>query len=135
MAAPKLHRNVVALGLVSLLTDLSSEMIYPLLPGFLTRSLGAGPAAIGLIEGLAEATASMMKLASGTLSDRLGKKKPLVVLGYAIAAIAALAAALALDAHAPGHLDAAADFFVLGEREVAADPRAGRHRRGEAGCD
>src|SRR4030042_1458655 len=65
MATRKLHRNVVALGLVSLLTDLSSEMIYPLLPVFLTVTLAAGPAALGLIEGVAETTAGLLKLFSG----------------------------------------------------------------------
>lgn len=85
---PKLHRNVLALGMVSLLTDLSSEMIYPLLPLFLAASLGAGPAALGLIEGVAETTASLLKLFSGAWSDRAGKKKPLVLLGYGVSAIA-----------------------------------------------
>lgn len=84
----RLHRNVVALGLVSLLTDFSSEMIYPLLPVFLTATLGAGPAALGLIEGMAETTASLLKLFSGAWADRAGKKKPLVVAGYSVSAIA-----------------------------------------------
>ena len=83
-----LGRNVVALGLVSLLTDLSSEMIYPLLPVFLTAVLGAGPAALGIIEGVAETTASLLKLFSGVWSDRVGKKKPLVVAGYALSTVA-----------------------------------------------
>jgi MFS family permease len=87
-AAPKLHRNVLALGVVSLLTDLSSEMIYPLLPVFLATTLAAGPAALGLIEGVAEATASLLKLFSGAWSDRAGKKKPLVLLGYGVSALA-----------------------------------------------
>ena len=73
--------------MVSLLTDLSSEMIYPLLPFFLT-TLGAGAAFLGVIEGVAETTASMLKLASGWFSDRIGKRKPLVVAGYTIAGIA-----------------------------------------------
>jgi len=79
------RRSVLALGWVSFLTDVSSEMIYPLLPGFLTRSLGAGPAAIGLIEGIAEATASLAKIGSGVWSDRVRRRKPLVLLGYGIA--------------------------------------------------
>lgn len=83
-----LGRNVLALGAVSLLTDLSSEMIYPLLPVFLAGTLGAGTATIGAIEGAAEATASLLKLASGRLSDRLGRRKPLVVAGYALASAA-----------------------------------------------
>ena len=84
----RLHRNIVALGFVSLLTDLSSEMIYPLLPVFLTAVLGAGPAALGIIEGVAETTASLLKLFSGVWSDRVGKKKPLVVAGYALSTVA-----------------------------------------------
>lgn len=88
MESRKLHRNVVALGLVSLLTDFSSEMIYPLLPVFLTTTLGAGPAALGLIEGVAETTASLLKLYSGAWSDRVGKKKPLVLLGYGLSTAA-----------------------------------------------
>lgn len=82
-----LHGNLLWLSIVSLLTDLSSEMIYPLLPFFLI-SLGAGPAFLGLVEGVAETTASMLKLASGWFSDRVGKRKPLVVAGYSIASVA-----------------------------------------------
>jgi MFS family permease len=80
--------NVLWLGLVSLLTDLSSEMIYPLLPFFLTTTLGAGPAFLGIVEGIAEATASLLKLASGWFSDRIGRRKPLVLVGYGLASIA-----------------------------------------------
>lgn len=82
------RRSVIALGWVSFLTDMSSDMIYPLLPAFLTKSLGAGPAAVGLIEGLAETTASLTKIGSGIWSDRVRRRKPIVVLGYVIAAIA-----------------------------------------------
>ncbi|MGB3096391.1 MAG: MFS transporter [Candidatus Deferrimicrobiaceae bacterium] len=88
MTRPRLHRNVVALGLVSLLTDLSAHMIYPLLPVFLTVTLGAGPAILGIIEGVAEATASLLKLFSGVWSDRLGRKKPLVLAGYFLSSVA-----------------------------------------------
>jgi MFS family permease len=87
-AGLKLPPNVRALGVVSLLTDVSSEMIYPLLPRFVTGALHAGPVALGAIEGAAEATASLLKLGSGWLSDRMDRRKPLVVLGYAIAAAA-----------------------------------------------
>lgn len=80
--------NVLWLGVVSLLTDLSSEMIYPLLPFFLTSTLGAGPAFLGIVEGIAEATASLLKLASGWFSDRVGRRKPLVLIGYGIASVA-----------------------------------------------
>ncbi len=74
--------NVLVLGLVSFLTDVSSEMIYPLLPLYLTR-LGAGPAIIGLIEGMAESIASLLKVFSGYFSDRLRRRKALAILGYA----------------------------------------------------
>jgi MFS family permease len=83
-----LPRNVIVLGVVSLLTDMSSDMILPLLPLFITATLGAGPAALGVIEGIAEATASFLKLVSGAWSDRAARKKPLVVWGYLLAAIA-----------------------------------------------
>jgi len=82
---PKLGRNVMALAAVSFLTDVSSEMIYPLLPVFLTSVLGANASFIGAIEGAAETTAALLKLASGWWSDRVRKRKPLVLLGYAIA--------------------------------------------------
>ncbi len=82
------RRSVVALGWVSFLTDVSSDMIYPLLPAFLTKSLGAGPAAVGLIEGVAETTASLTKVGSGVWSDRVRRRKPLVLVGYGVAAIA-----------------------------------------------
>jgi MFS family permease len=85
-AQPPLPRNVKALGLVSLLSDVASEMIYPLLPLFLTSVLGASAAAIGTIEGFAESVASLLKLASGWLSDRV-RRKPLVLFGYGLAAI------------------------------------------------
>jgi len=83
----RLPRNVVALGLVSLFTDMSSEMIYPLLPVFLTATLGAGPAALGVIEGVAETTASLLKLFSGAWSDRWGRRKPLVLAGYGLSSV------------------------------------------------
>ena len=84
---PPLPRTVEALGLVSLLTDASSEMIYPLLPAFLTGPLKGGPAFLGLVEGAAEAVASVLKIVSGRLSDRLPRRKPLVVAGYALSSV------------------------------------------------
>lgn len=84
---PRLSRNVFALSAVSFFTDVSSEMIYPLLPIFLTTVLGANARFIGAIEGAAETTASLLKLASGWWSDRMQKRKPLVVLGYGIASL------------------------------------------------
>lgn len=82
-----LPRNVFAISLVSLLNDASSEIIYPLLPVFLATSLGASARAIGMIEGLAESMASLLKLFAGYLSDRLGKRKALVVAGYSLASL------------------------------------------------
>ena len=79
-----LPRTVIVLGLVSLLNDTASEMITPLLPVLLTVTLGAGPAIVGLVEGLAEATASVLKLVSGRLADRGVSIKGLVVGGYAL---------------------------------------------------
>ena len=79
---------MVTIGLVSLLNDASSEIIYPLLPVFLAGSLGASARAIGIIEGLAESVASLLKLFAGYLSDRLAKRKVLVVAGYALASAA-----------------------------------------------
>lgn len=84
----KLPRNVVAISLVSLLNDASSEIIYPLLPVFLSLTLGASPAIVGLIEGAAESVSGFLKLFAGYFSDRRGKRKGFVVLGYALAGIA-----------------------------------------------
>ena len=96
-----LSRNVLALGLVSLLTDVSSEMIYPLLPLFLTSVLGAGQTFVGLVEGVAESAASLTKLGSGWLSDRLGQRKGLVVAGYTLSSLTRPLVAFAL---APWHV-------------------------------
>jgi len=82
-----LPRNVLALSLVALLNDVSSEIIYPVLPAFLALSLGASPFAIGLIEGFAESVASLLKLVSCDLGDRFGTRKLPVFLGYSLAAI------------------------------------------------
>ena len=83
-----LGKNVLALSAVSFFTDVSSEMIYPLLPVFLTATLGASAGVLGAIEGAAETTASLLKLASGWWSDRVRRRKPLVLAGYALAALA-----------------------------------------------
>lgn len=92
---PWRSRNVLALGVVSLLTDVASEMIAPLLPLFLATTLGAGPAALGLVEGVADAVASLVKLWAGAASDRAKSRKGLVLWGYAIAAGARPLVALA----------------------------------------
>ena len=82
-----LSPTVKALGAVSLCTDVSSEMVYPITPILLTKVLGAPAWAVGLIEGLAETATSLLKLYSGGVSDRTGKRKPLTLLGYGLAAI------------------------------------------------
>jgi MFS family permease len=81
-ASKPLPRTVKVLGGVSFLNDAASDMIYPLLPLFLTQTLGAGPAALGLIEGVAESTASLFKLFSGVLSDRVRNRKVWILGGY-----------------------------------------------------
>jgi MFS family permease len=84
---PKLGRNVIGLSAVSFFTDVSTEMIYPLLPVFLAGVLGANASFIGAIEGTAETTASLLKLLSGWWSDKVSSRKPFVVAGYLIASI------------------------------------------------
>ncbi|MFA5170890.1 MAG: MFS transporter [Sulfuriferula sp.] len=86
MARVKLPKGVIALGFVSLFMDLSSEMIHSLLPVYLVVVLGASVLSVGLIEGVAEATASITKVFSGVISDWMGRRKPLVLLGYGMAA-------------------------------------------------
>ncbi|CUU10994.1 Predicted arabinose efflux permease, MFS family [Armatimonadetes bacterium GBS] len=86
MARLRLPKPVVAFGSVSLLNDLSSEMIYPLLPLFL-KGLGASVAFIGVIEGIAETAASLLKLFSGWLADRFGRHRALALAGYVLASL------------------------------------------------
>ncbi|HNO76402.1 MAG TPA: MFS transporter [Nitrosomonas mobilis] len=83
----KLPKTIVALGLVSLFMDISSEMIHSLLPLFLVTVLGASALSVGFIEGIAEATASIAKVFSGVISDWMGRRKLLVLLGYGLAAL------------------------------------------------
>ena len=83
----QLPGGIWALGFVSLFMDISSEMIHGLLPVFLTSVLGASAEMIGLIEGVGEATASLSKLVSGWISDKVGRRKPLTVMGYGLAAL------------------------------------------------
>ena len=130
MAAPAgrngLPRNVVALGVVSLLMGVSSQMTHSLLPLFLVSVLGASTVAVGVIEGIAEATNSMARVFSGTLSDWLGRRKPLVVLGYGIAAlskplfpvagdVATVLAARFIDRTGKGIRDAPRDALLADE--------------------
>ncbi|MHB1418600.1 MAG: MFS transporter [Bacillota bacterium] len=76
--------NIFLLGMVSFFTDVSSEMVYPLLPLYLTAHLGASPAIIGLIEGIAESIASLFKVLAGHFSDRFERRKPLTIWGYSL---------------------------------------------------
>jgi MFS family permease len=96
----RLPVTVLALGATSFLTDVGSEMIFPLLPVFVA-SLGASATFLGLVEGAADATASLLKLGAGYLSDRIPRKKPLVLFGYGIAALVRPLMAFAI---APWHV-------------------------------
>jgi MFS family permease len=86
-ARPRMPAAVWALGFVSLLMDVSSEIVHALLPVYLVAVLGAGMATVGLIEGIAESTASVVKVFSGVLSDRMGRRKALALAGYGLAAL------------------------------------------------
>lgn len=79
--------NIILLGITSLLTDISSEMVYPLLPVFLVSTLGASPAVLGLIEGVAESLASILKVFSGYFSDKLKSRKPFTIFGYSCSTV------------------------------------------------
>ncbi len=140
MPGPPLPGVVRRLGGVSLLTDASSEMIYPLLPAFLTGTLHAGPIFLGLVEGIAEAAASLLKIASGALADRFSGAKPLVVAGYGLSTLARPCMALAsaplqvlairlLDRVGKGVRSAPRDALLAAAVEPSARGRAfGFHR-------
>jgi len=82
-----ISRNIFILGLISLFTDLSSQMVFPLIPLFLTTVLGTGAYAVGIVEGAAETTASLLKFVSGYWSDKIKKRKPFVLFGYSLSTI------------------------------------------------
>src|SRR5689334_16454344 len=82
-----LPHQVKVFGWVSLLNDFASEMIYPLLPAFITGVLGAGPQALGALDGAAEFAAAFVKLGAGRLADRVPRRGPMIVLGYFIAVV------------------------------------------------
>ena len=139
-----ISRNVYLLSLVSLFTDLSSEMIYPLVPLFLSTILGAPVAVIGAIEGIAETTASLLKWVSGGLSDRLGTRKPFVLAGYGLAAVSKPLLALAfawpmvlgarvLDRFGKGVRGSARDALLADSTTSEVRGRAyGFHRSGDS---
>src|SRR3989339_621729 len=83
----KNKKNVWYMGFTSFFTDVSSEMIFPILPLLLTTVLNANMAVVGLIEGIAESVSSLLKLISGWISDKFGKKKPLIIAGYSLSTI------------------------------------------------
>lgn len=85
----RFHKNIIITGITSLLTDVSTEMVYPVLALYL-RALGGGVLALGTIEGIAESLASMLRVFSGALADRVGKRKPLAILGYGLSSIGKL---------------------------------------------
>lgn len=89
------NRNVTALGFVSMLNDIASEMVYPIVPIFLTSYLGASAAIVGIIEGIAEGSASILKLVSGWLSDRTRNRKRFVAAGYTLSALSKIILSLA----------------------------------------
>ena len=130
-------RTVWALGFVSLFMDLSSEIIHSLLPLFLTVTLGASVATVGAIDGIAEATASISKVFSGWLSDRMGRRKPLILLGYGLAALSKVAAAESrkqeelADAKAKAEAEAKARAEAqVAAAKAAAAPAAKPHHKG-----
>ncbi len=135
-----LSPNVIWMGVVSFLNDLSSDMIFPFIPIFLTSVLGASLTFVGLVEGIADATASILKIVSGRISDRWQRRKPFVVFGYSLSALAKpiLAAAMApwhvlgirfLDRVGKGMRDAPRDALISFSTDRAAYGRAfGFHR-------
>ena len=122
-ARPRLSLNVAALGYVSMLTAMSSAMIYSLLPVFMVRVLGISIAWVGVIEGTAESATSLIKIVSGVASDWIGRRKPLVVFGYTLSAViktvfpvagtaSAVLAARVIDRLGKGIRDAPRDAFL-----------------------
>jgi MFS family permease len=94
-APSRLPAAVILLGFTSLFTDVGTEMIFPLLPVFLSETLRASPAFLGLVEGAADTVSSLLKLASGVIADRVARRKPLVLFGYGLSSAARPFVALA----------------------------------------
>lgn len=128
-------RNIVLLGLVSLFMDASTEMVYPLIPLYLTSAFGATPALVGVIEGVAESLASLLKVFSGHIADKRNRKKPLAIFGYGTAIVYKLA--LIVASSWPGIL-AARVIDKLGKgvrtapRDVLVSQSAAAGRQGAA---
>jgi MFS family permease len=127
--------NTFLLALASLFADISTEMLYPLLPGFLTGTLHAGPTAVGLIDGLATAVQNVVQGVSGWVSDRLDRRKPVALVGYALAAFAkpliglaeawpAVLAARSLDRLGAGTRSAPRDALVAASADDASRGKA-----------
>jgi len=135
-----ISKNIFVLGLVSFFNDVASEMIYPLVPIFLTSVLGAPVAIVGLIEGIAESTASILKVISGWLSDKWRKRKPFVVFGYSFSAISKILLSLAfgwpfvliarfIDRFGKGTRTSARDALIAESSETSVRGRSfGFHR-------
>src|SRR6478672_3627380 len=114
-----LPRNVKILGLASLLNDIASEMVFPLLPAFLMEVLGGTKTSLGLMEGVADSVSSLLRLFSGAVSDRAGSRKAFVIFGYALAA---LARPLSGIARMPWHLFATRTADRIG-KGIRTSPR------------
>lgn len=137
---PGIKKNVIVLGLVSLFTDIASEMLYPIVPMFLTVVLNAPMTVVGLIEGIAESSANILKVISGWYTDRIAKRKPFVVAGYSISAISKPVMALAygwplvlvarlMDRTGKGLRTSARDALIADSSDVAHMGRSfGLHR-------
>jgi len=135
-----ISKNIFVLGLVSFFNDVASEMIYPLVPIFLTSVLGAPVAIVGLIEGIAESTASVLKVISGWFSDKVQKRKPFVVVGYSFSAISKIFLSLAfswpfvliarfIDRFGKGTRTSARDALIAESSDASARGKAfGFHR-------
>lgn len=121
-------RNIIMLGLVSCFADISSEMVYPLIPLYLTAAFGATPALVGMIEGIAESVASLLKVFSGYISDRFQHKKAIAFSGYATGVIYKIA--LLFAGSWTGILSARViDRFGKGVRTAPRDVHGFRKRR------
>jgi MFS family permease len=136
----KIPKNVFILGLVSFFNDIASEMIYPLVPIFLTSVLGAPVSVVGLIEGIAESIASILKVISGWMSDKMQKRKPFVISGYSLSAFSKIIFSLAyswpvvllarfVDRFGKGTRTSARDALITESSEVSNRGRTfGFHR-------